>query len=151
MKTCRVCGQRKPLADFYKHKRTRDGRGGTCKLCKRRYQVDYRATHESTRDYDRQRSRTDPQRWRRLRVAYDPPLARAARYAVRQAIRHGHLTRPDRCASCGAQGVRIEGAHADYRRPLQVLWLCHRCHSRWDQAASKTRPLGKLQQLRMAI
>ena len=33
MKICKVCGQKKPLADFYKHHLTEDGLDGRCKGC----------------------------------------------------------------------------------------------------------------------
>lgn len=33
MKECKKCKEVKPLTDFHKHKRTRDGRYNTCKAC----------------------------------------------------------------------------------------------------------------------
>ena len=33
MKTCTKCGETKPLTEFHKHKRNRDGRQGRCKPC----------------------------------------------------------------------------------------------------------------------
>lgn len=35
MKTCRQCGQTKPLDSFHKSKGYRDGRRGTCRECRR--------------------------------------------------------------------------------------------------------------------
>jgi hypothetical protein len=35
MKTCRDCQVEKPLADFYRHSETRDGRAAYCKPCVR--------------------------------------------------------------------------------------------------------------------
>ncbi len=56
------------------------------------------------------------------------PLAQRARELVQNALRRGELTRQP-CASCGA----VDGVHAhheDYARPLDVIWLCGRCHRR---------------------
>jgi len=55
-----------------------------------------------------------------------------AHSAVRNAIRRGDLVRPDTCSECGAVG-KIEASHDDYARPLDVEWLCRRCHSRKDR------------------
>jgi len=34
MKQCIACGETKPLLDFHKHPRSKDGRQGACKLCR---------------------------------------------------------------------------------------------------------------------
>jgi hypothetical protein len=50
-----------------------------------------------------------------------------ASQAVCQAVRAGKMVRPDRCARCGKKG-RIQGHHADYSKPLEVEWVCTKCH-----------------------
>lgn len=54
---------------------------------------------------------------------------------VRDAIKRGELARPDECSKCGATPKRrsdgksaIQGHHADYSKPLEVEWLCSKCH-----------------------
>jgi hypothetical protein len=64
---------------------------------------------------------------RAFRVA-NPHIARA-HLAVARAIRLGILVRPDACASCG-RVCRPDAHHADYTKPLDVAWLCRRCHCR---------------------
>jgi len=51
-----------------------------------------------------------------------------AHVTLRRAVRAGRLTRPDRCAKCGAVG-KPEASHDDYSKPLVVEWLCRRCHA----------------------
>lgn len=63
-------------------------------------------------------------------------LVRQAHRAVRLAVSTGALVRPSRCAECG-QLCKTQGAHYDYRRPLDVRWLCASCHTRWDRAEPK--------------
>jgi len=55
------------------------------------------------------------------------PEKQKARKAVQTAVRRGLLVKPEECSSCGTRG-RIEAHHADYSKPLDVEWLCHRCH-----------------------
>lgn len=31
----------------------------------------------------------------------------------------------------------MQGAHYDYRRPLEVRWLCASCHATWDHEVPK--------------
>lgn len=55
----------------------------------------------------------------------------AAHSAVAKAIADGDLVKPDRCEQCGKKPKRpslLHGHHADYERPLDVEWLCPKCH-----------------------
>lgn len=73
--------------------------------------------------------------------ARNPERAKISKQAtdkVLKAIKKGILTRPSTCEACGITGVRIEAAHSDYSRPLDVRWLCRPCHVRWDQHDPKT-------------
>ena len=36
------------------------------------------------------------------------------------------LLQPNSCADCNAEHVEMH--HEDYVRPLDVIWLCRRCH-----------------------
>jgi hypothetical protein len=72
----------------------------------------------------------------------------AARGKVRRAIVAGELTPPTLCAQCGkpskpdAAGRRTIHAHhhAGYEKPLDVEWLCVKCHFQHDK-----RPSGEQQ------
>jgi len=53
------------------------------------------------------------------------------------ALHKGVLQRPDKCQSCGASGhckngaTIVHGHHDDYSKPLDVRWLCKKCHFAW--------------------
>lgn len=56
------------------------------------------------------------------------PQQKRAKNALNNAIRDGKIIKPDVC-SCGCgSGDHIEGHHADYRKPLEVVWLAMKCH-----------------------
>lgn len=62
------------------------------------------------------------------------PQARAWRL-VKKAVRRGELVRGP-CSRCGA--ARAHGHHADYARPLDVVWLCARCHKAEHRAMTRS-------------
>lgn len=57
--------------------------------------------------------------------------AKEAHDAVQEALLEGRLVRPAVCERCGGGGI-ITSAHGDYSRPLDVWWLCQRCHMAED-------------------
>lgn len=45
-----------------------------------------------------------------------------------QACRDGLISPPTACEKCGDSGQKLGGHHEDYAKPLEVNWLCPRCH-----------------------
>jgi hypothetical protein len=79
------------------------------------------------RSYLKHKDRVDAKA--RARDAADPRKHRA-REAVRRAIKNGTLQKPSSCQLCGsvATGKSLHAHHADYSRPLDVEFLCAKCH-----------------------
>lgn len=124
-KPCRTCRLVKPRSEFYL-----GGTAADCRACyAARVRERYREKIDERRAYERRRAK-DPER-REKRKLYAKtakerdPARRAARTAVGNALRDGRLLRQP-CEACGA--VRAEAHHDDYARPLDVRWLCFRCH-----------------------
>lgn len=46
---------------------------------------------------------------------------------LRRAVLNGKIVKPNHCTRCGLI-CNPEGHHADYSKPLQVIWLCRPCH-----------------------
>lgn len=59
------------------------------------------------------------------------PEQKVAHRAVAQALVRGGLIKPDDCSCCGepTPHFRLHGHHHDYSKPLEVQWVCPRCHS----------------------
>ena len=60
-----------------------------------------------------------------------PAHDQKAHAAVWKAITAGELVKPDVCEACGlppAGKGKIHAHHADYSKPLEVEWLCPKCH-----------------------
>ena len=65
-----------------------------------------------------------------------------------KALRDGILVRPMRCQECRVKAYRaldgrprIHGHHTDYSNPLDVVWLCTRCHRKVH--ADMPRPINQ--------
>jgi hypothetical protein len=130
-KACFKCETTQPIENFYRHPRMADGRLGKCKACtKRDVSENYDKNREHYRAYEVERFKrparkiqlTETQR----RMRKQSPEKYAARTAVSNAIRDGRLTRLP-CQLCGATD-RVQAHHEDYSKPLDIEWLCFRCH-----------------------
>ncbi len=66
-----------------------------------------------------------------------------AQNMVEYAIRIGVLIRPLTCENCSKPAKQmkdgrsdIQAHHADYNKPLEVRWLCQKCHHKWHKQNS---------------
>ena len=68
---------------------------------------------------------------RRDKYATNPnyKLKYEAKSKVRRACEIGVLIKPSICQSCNSK-EKLEGHHKDYSKPLEVIWLCRKCHKK---------------------
>lgn len=130
MKQCFKCEAWKPHAGFYRHSAMGDGYLGKCKECvkadvkaNRDARRAYYSLYEKTRTQTPERKRTAAASRKRYRTRHPEKIK--ARHAVSNAIRNGRLVRLA-CSVCGSD--RAQAHHDDYSRPLDVRWMCFRCH-----------------------
>lgn len=97
------------------------------------------ASNEPSRPV-RRRARTEARGARGLLAALTAPSSTPpteqewkgrARRTLQRAVRQNRVVVPSECELCGGShedGTRLHAHHADYRRPLEVAWLCRSCH-----------------------
>lgn len=142
-KTCFKCGVDRPIEQFYRHSEMLDGHLNKCKECTKR---DVRANRNQKaayyREYDKGRSGLEKRvkaraeyarahkHGRKRSALYKAryPLRYEAHNAVGNALRDGRLVK-QRCEVCGS--LRTQAHHPDYRKPLDVMWLCRKHHVEW--------------------
>ena len=130
-KTCFKCGEVKELDQFYTHKRMADGHLNKCKECtKADIRKDYRTNPEAHRAYEKVREQSPERKAKKLEYQRKHRALNAMQTKARQmvvtATRAG-LIAPQPCEDCGFIGS-TEGHHEDYTKPLELIWLCFRCH-----------------------
>ena len=150
MKVCRECNVEKPLTEFYKHSQMADGHLNKCIPCVKSRVHKHREVHlETIREYDKKRgtkphrvqARKDYQKTetgklakKRAMAAYYKryPMTYAAHVITSNAVRDGRLFPAISCSVC-MQNEKIEGHHDDYTKPMDVRWLCEKCHKEWHR------------------
>lgn len=162
MRKCKVCGEVKPITDYYKHGDYYDTK---CKECAKAYTRKYNAEHNDERKaykkkyYAENRERIDAEhhKWidenrdkhneytrnwqrRNKEMVYEytkqyrknNPDKYKATSRINHLVEKGKLTKPIACEVCGTVG-RVEAHHADYSKPLDVMWVCKKCHYKLDE------------------
>ncbi len=151
MKNCKTCGELKGIEEFYDHPKAKDGHDSTCKECrKERVRQNRKEKSSYYREYDAWRYANQHQvRERHKRYVSTEsgkdairrstkgyvnrnPEARAAHVIVGNAVRDGRLYKPVKCPVCDEfkPSRQIHAHHDDYAKPLEVRWMCARCHTK---------------------
>jgi hypothetical protein len=108
----------------------KDGHLNKCKECAKLDVRTYRENSERPREYDRKRYRESEERRRRTaevvkRWAQNNPEKIKAQYTLTNAVRDKRIKKQP-CAICGNE--KVEAHHYDYKKPLDVIWLCVKHH-----------------------
>lgn len=129
MKPCRLCSSVKAVEDYYLNS------GKPMHICKECHKTVVRArrlTNPAVQEYDRKRAKSPHRKAlnRQVSAAWRErhPDAYRAQTAVGNALRDGRIAR-GLCSFCGTD-QNVHGHHRDYSRPLDVTWLCAKCHHR---------------------
>lgn len=150
LKFCKGCSRDLPFSSFYGSSADKQGHylSSRCKECtKSGVRDNYCLTREDRLLYDKKRQQTPERRakkreynraareknpnrardYQRALRARDPEKYKA-RTALGNALRDGRIKRRP-CRICRTS-KDVHGHHTDYSRPLDVEWLCRKCHSR---------------------
>ena len=155
---CTACKIEKPFDEFGNYKKGKWGKREQCKVCIRvknkkyeranpdkmtaKHNRWYEKNKDHVAEYRRKRYADNPEPFKERSIAYrksknnEPvkkykykyPHKKRAHLYVELAIEYGHLTRPNNCSKCKIE-CKPQGHHPDYSKPLEVIWLCPKCHS----------------------
>lgn len=147
MKTCKLCGQTKKYEDFPRHSSYADGYYGRCKECnnalERQWRKDNPEKKNACRTAYRERNRekiremdkeyyeenSDKRKQYQKDHKKNNPKIHDAYKHYRKALSEGSIERKEYCQICGTKDVALDGHHADYDKPLEVIWVCKSCHT----------------------
>ena len=75
-----------------------------------------------------------------------------AQNILEYALLKGIIKRPGQCSKCGKECKfkngrdGIQAHHSDYNKPLDVMWLCQKCHHEWHKINKAVAFKGKIKQ-----
>ena len=51
-------------------------------------------------------------------------------WGIYRAIKQKKIKKPNKCQICSKKfpKIKIDGHHEDYKKVLEVMWVCHKCH-----------------------
>lgn len=130
-KTCSRCKEEKEVSYFCKDKSSKDGTHHRCKPCdvdSKRGKIRVRPANnnELARVYYRKR-RTQALLY--YKEWYKKNKKRKLAHGIVSRTVKLKLLEKTKCESCG--NIKTFAHHCDYNKPLDVMWLCRSCHSRW--------------------
>lgn len=150
MKECFKCFQEKELSEFYKHPQMPDGTVNKCKECnkadniqnrndkidhyvaydKRRAMIPHRVAARKEYMATQPGKESHNKSNKKYLTAY--PNTKRAKSIFGYGMKSGKITRPTTCSKCPSTTM-IQGHHDDYDKPLDVRWLCVKCHTAWHR------------------
>ena len=132
-KNCRICGtEYEPWpAQFKKY-------DYQCRDCWNQWQREYATKRVNEgRSIPRKNYPKSAKRKAWQKAYRERTKDRAACYATtKKAIKSGTLVRQP-CESCGEKSVMAH--HDDYTKPLEIRWLCYKCHPRFHSSVKEVR------------
>lgn len=134
IRTCRLCGEKKPLEEYTRNRTKSMGYDYLCKACHRKQEQERRrADPEKSREVNRRSVQNNKGHWGAMWADYQKrycakyPERHRANGRLNYRIGKGDIIRPLACSRCGATSA-LEAHHPDYSKPLEVEWLCLICH-----------------------
>lgn len=154
---CTTCKIEKPFDEFGNYKKGKWGKREKCKDCRRIENREYakdnpekrNAKHkrwadrhrDHVREYNRNYYEKNPEPYKASAIAYRKkvenqniksyrqryPEKKKAHTYVELALFFGHMSKPNNCSRCQIS-CNPQGHHEDYAKPLDVIWLCTKCH-----------------------
>lgn len=142
-KKCTQCHVVRTEQDYHRHKGFPTGRRATCKVCvqaetKRYYEANREKHNKVCRKWqvnnkEKVKGYTIAYRERRIEVAKrwvaNNPLKKKAQRLVNDRLKAGKISKGSNCQLCGCDDKALDAHHGDYGKPLEVVWVCKKCHS----------------------
>ena len=146
-KKCPKCKKTKLLKEFGTDKSRHNNVRIYCKECVRKISIEYTKNNkekrtESSRIYRENHLEETMERCKKYRNKNkkkikdqmkkkkdEDPRQNYSKGKISTSIRLNKIIRPDKCSNCRI-GCKPDGHHPNYDNPLNVIWLCKKCHMR---------------------
>lgn len=132
-KRCYGCKETKPIEEFHRNSKQKDGYSTRCKECAiKNARTNYIKNRERHQEYQRAHRVTNTEYYKNYSIEYGrryPERVRANNMIYREvAANRLPPVRTLKCDTCDKQARHYH--HPDYSKPLEVIPLCESCHRR---------------------
>lgn len=135
MKLCPECKDIKTLDHFYKDKYQPSGYRTYCKRCCKNRVKEYRRRtgYKSTEEVKAWRANNKEKAAAGYKRTYEKNKHKChCRTITGQAVKDGRLIK----LPCECGDTNVEAHHHDYDKPLDVTWMCEKCHRKLHRKES---------------
>lgn len=140
-KICFKCRKLKDISEFYTHSGMSDGHLNKCKECakkdsKKRYEnnFEYIQNYEKSRNLNENRKKYKKEYREKFKSKNLQKIKSES--ILNNVIRDGKIKKPNECELChkkipqNACRGSLHAHHEDYSKPLDVIWVCPKCHKK---------------------
>ena len=105
--------------------------------------VHYQENKEACNQVNKQWIQENPERAKEIKQRSRKLHAdkHKARAKVEYAVKSGKLTKPELCSRCEKESM-VEAHHDNYKKPLDVVWVCRNCHYEIHMELKENPPQG---------
>ena len=134
---------KKPSGKKYEYQKIyrSENKDKICKWTKTYEENNVKKRRESKADWAKQDRKNNPEKYSKYLKQYreNRKHKQQAVNKLNWAVKSGKIKKPEECSCCG-HNEKVNGHHKDYNKPLEVIWLCTKCHkflhSRIDQCTA---------------
>ncbi len=137
---CNLCcttesrNNRKSKSEFYKNYEYNRQKTSKRKINKKRYSENFFTKNPKIKTEIGKRYRDKfPEKYK-------------AHTLVNNLVRDGKLIKPNECEICNYGSDRIEAHHENYEKPLDIFWLCKKCHNDIHDRILRDKTLQKIKE-----
>jgi ribosome-binding protein aMBF1 (putative translation factor) len=130
-KKCSKCGRELSLDHYGINYKPTGALKSECYSCYADYARIYRQNNPEQKKKDDKRyylRHKEKAKENSYRLRKENPLLHPAQNKVYRAVKSGKLIKSKFCEICG-RDVNIVSHHKDYTKPLDVMWVCQKCHA----------------------
>ena len=141
-KKCKKCGELKHRAEFSSRKDSSDGLQSWCRPCVSKYISDpgmkaSRKTYNKNYKLKKRGVVSSPNWTEEMKEAAN--VRNNALLLFKEAVSVGRIVRASNCVGCRGEFKKygLYPFHRDYKKPYDVLWVCHPCFRNLIKARSQ--------------
>lgn len=105
-------------------------------LCKEKNPEKYRNIYKKLAEKNKEKVKASMDKW-----LIKNKKQRFANVTLCNAVRDGRIEKPSNCSMCGVIDEKLHGHHDDYNKPLDVRWVCVKCHHEIHKSLKLIRPI----------